>query len=426
MWQAGYFTVYEGIVGKGYGQFRMNLLSPIDSSGWSYVLRDLPEGVGDYEGFNFLGLGALFLGVAAASLALSGVPGLGIALKRHSALLCALVGMALFSLSHNIGVGAQNLVVDLPMGAQRAASLLRASGRLFWPVFYAVIFLSVWIVCRSLRPRAAFVFLAVAVALQLIDTSAGWLDLRTSLMRQPASRFETGLRDEFWKEAAKTYKKVVWMPPETLSSRWLPIAAFAAENGLSTNAVYLARMDQGAVDAALDGAYQKISSGSFSSDTLYVLDDSLVLAAALSANPTVDLLAKVDGLTVLAPRWKACEPCRSDVSEVRLKDLLPARVDGRRFAVGSGGEGNVFLSFGWSKRENWGVWSDWSRAEVVVPNSGRLDFVVLEGRGLIAPPRVPVQRIAVSVNGKAVADVLVRESEGAQIRVRIPEAIRMD
>ena len=426
MWQAGYFTVYEGIVGKGYGQFRMNLLSPIDSSGWSYVLRDFPEGAGDYEGFNFLGLGALFLVVSAASLALSGVPGLGAALKRHSVLLCALVGMALFSLSNNIGVGAQSLVVDVPTWAQRAASLLRASGRLFWPVFYAMIFLSVWIVCRSLRPRAAFVFLAVAVMLQLVDTSAAWLDLRTSLMRQPAPRFETGLRDDFWTQAAKTYKKVVWMPPEALSPKWLPVAAFAAENGLTTNAVYLARMDQSAIDAALERAYEKISSGSFSNDTLYVLDDSLVLAAALSANPMVDLLAKVDGLTVLAPRWKECVRCRSDVSEVHLKDLLPARVDARRFAVGSGAEGNVFLSFGWSKREDWGVWSDGSRAEVVVPNSGRLSSVVLEGRALIAPPRVPAQRVAVSVNDMAVAGVLLRESDDAQITVRIPEAIRMD
>ena len=65
-WQVGYFSVSSsGIATGGYGYYRMNLLSLIDASGWSFILRDIPEGGGDYEGFNYLGLGTLLLiGVA--------------------------------------------------------------------------------------------------------------------------------------------------------------------------------------------------------------------------------------------------------------------------------------------------------------------------------------------------------------------------
>ncbi len=64
-WQAGLFMMGKGITKFGFGIYRMNLLSLIDPSGWSYVLKDLPEGKKDYEGFGFLGLGGLLLALVA-------------------------------------------------------------------------------------------------------------------------------------------------------------------------------------------------------------------------------------------------------------------------------------------------------------------------------------------------------------------------
>ena len=55
----------------------MNLLSPIDQAGWSLILPDLPKASGDYEGFNYLGLGVLLL----VPLALIGGYRSGISLK---------------------------------------------------------------------------------------------------------------------------------------------------------------------------------------------------------------------------------------------------------------------------------------------------------------------------------------------------------
>jgi hypothetical protein len=62
MWQAGYFAVSSasGSLG-GYGFFRMNLLSPFDPKGWSYLLRTLPLPSDYGEGYMYFGLGLLLL-----------------------------------------------------------------------------------------------------------------------------------------------------------------------------------------------------------------------------------------------------------------------------------------------------------------------------------------------------------------------------
>src|SRR5204863_8005565 len=62
-WQAGYFVFSDGLDAARYGHYRMNLLSIVDSSGWSYVLGDIPQSKGEYEGFNFLGLGVIFIAI---------------------------------------------------------------------------------------------------------------------------------------------------------------------------------------------------------------------------------------------------------------------------------------------------------------------------------------------------------------------------
>ncbi|HEY0466127.1 MAG TPA: DUF6311 domain-containing protein, partial [Polyangiaceae bacterium] len=53
-WQAGFFIPGRVLLQQGFGEYKMNVLSLLDPSGWSYLLKDIPEGAGEYEGFNFL------------------------------------------------------------------------------------------------------------------------------------------------------------------------------------------------------------------------------------------------------------------------------------------------------------------------------------------------------------------------------------
>ena len=316
-WQAGYFSIGTGVSTDGFGYYRMNLLSVIDASGWSYIIPDISEAAGDYEGFNFLGLGVIFLLVCAIPVALTGNTGLLEAIRRFPILLAVLAGLVVFAISNNVGFGSLGYEYYLPYKLQVLANVFRGSGRMFWPVFYAIIFVAIFLIVRGSSTRTAVYLFGFALVIQIVDTSAAWKGIREKLMMEPNATWVTPLVDHFWEIAASKYKKVRWIPPGNHSPKWLPLAAYAGTHGLATDAVYLTRFNTLALEQARRTASDSLKSGRYEADSLYVLDESAFHQAAVSIDPTTDVLARVDGFNVLAPGWKKCADCSRLVDEVK-------------------------------------------------------------------------------------------------------------
>jgi hypothetical protein len=306
-WQAGYFSIGNTIGAFGYGYYRMNLLSLIDPSGWSWLLPDLPEAKGDYEGFNYLGLGVLFIGL----LTLGGVRQLRDTLivisRRQFPLLLALVALTAFAVTNQIGLGAWNFSLPLP-APFRLAEIFRSSGRVFWPVFYALLLLILYLIVRRYPASAAARLLALALTLQVIDSSVAWRQIHSFMAATPATTWPTPLQDPFWNQAAGHYAKVRLIMPANVHPHWKTFAIYAARHRLATNAVYLARLDSEQDAAAVTDAKQIIANGSFATDTLYILDDDQV-QAVLPNIDHADLIAHIDGFNVVAPGWAHCASC---------------------------------------------------------------------------------------------------------------------
>ena len=319
-WQAGYFSVGAGVNSGSYGFWRMNLLSIVDASGWSYVLKDIPEAAGDYEGFNFLGLGVIFLLVCAMPAALTGNTGLLEAISRFPILFVVLAGLVAFAISNNVGFASFGYEYYLPYKLQVLASVFRSSGRMFWPVFYAIIFLVIFLIVRGNNTRTSVYLLGFALVIQVVDTSAAWKGIREKIMTEPKAVWVTPMVDPFWEKAATKYKKVRWIPPMDSSPKWLPIAAYAGTHGLATDAVYLARVSTLALKQARRLASDALKSGRYEADSLYIFDESALRQAAVSVDSTTDVLARVDGFNILAPGWKKCADCPRLVDEVKLTD----------------------------------------------------------------------------------------------------------
>lgn len=140
---------YLGATGDGgYGQFAMNLLSPVWPAGsgllgipWSPQLD--ATGHGGWEGYNWLGLGLL----AALAVGLLGRPGLAAGmLRRHAGLALVLVALTLLAVSHKVGFGTR-IVLDLGQ-APGPLEQFRASGRFFWPVAYALLLAAMLLLAR--------------------------------------------------------------------------------------------------------------------------------------------------------------------------------------------------------------------------------------------------------------------------------------
>jgi hypothetical protein len=300
-WQSGLFEISKGLAKSGFGRFRMNLLSLVDPSGWSYVLPDIPEGRGDYEGFSYLGAGGMLL----ALLALSALRHAWPALRSRRqywplfGLLFALTGLAI---SNSIGLASLSLRIPVPDSFVQKVNLLRATGRMFWPVFYVLLWVLVRHVTRRYSTRTAGALLGTALLVQAADTSAGWLPIRRDLSIT-GDAWPSPLKSPFWAKVPERYQVIRLIPPKNQAPHYATFAYFASMNGLATDAVYLSRMNTAKLARARREGESVIKEGKYAPRTLYVLNDALESEARATLRPGIDLLERIDGFVVLAPGW---------------------------------------------------------------------------------------------------------------------------
>jgi hypothetical protein len=424
-WQAGYFSVGDGVNSDGYGFYRMNLLSIFDPSGWSYILNDIPESAGDYEGFNFLGLGIIFLITCALPAIFEdrGRIGTSRAIGKYPMLSLLLVVLTAYAASNKIGIGLLGFEYPLPDLALKIANTFRASGRIFWPVFYTILFVTTLIIIRGYKKHTAVFLLGLALFIQVIDTHSGWKGVHMRLTIEPQSEWSIPLSDPFWGKAASRYTKVRWIPPSNHSPKWLTLAAFAGTHGLATDAMNLARIGTLAMENARSKALEALQTGRYEDDSLYFMDDSVIRQAAFTINVDTDVLTRVDGFTILAPGWKKCTECPSFKKEVKLIDLLPTLQTGQRMLLNQSGSGLAYLAGGWSHPEHWGIWSDGPKATIVLPFSEKhATSILIEANPLLSPSH-PQQHIEVFINGVPVREITLDTSYKGMFEVKIPESI---
>ena len=313
-WQAGYFSVGSGTSHLGFGIYRMNLLSIVDSGGWSYVLKDLPQGDAD-AGSNFLGLGLVFLALYGLPAVISGKTGIARPARKFPILLAVLAALTCFALSNKVGFGSSSFEYPLPDSVLKLANVFRASERMFWPVFYTLVVVIVFLVVRGYDRRTATYLLGIALVMQMVDTSAAWKGIRKNMMTRPNAAWPSPLASPFWAEAAMRYKKVRTIPPTNHPPSWMPLAMYAGSNGMATDTVYLARIGSKELETLQRKAIESLKTGKFENDAIYILSDEAFLQASKSVDTNFDMAARIDGLNVIAPGWMKCSSCPSSQEE---------------------------------------------------------------------------------------------------------------
>lgn len=424
-WQAGYFSVGSGVSSSGFGFYRMNVLSLFDSSGWSYVLRDFPQAAGDYEGFNYLGLGLIFLLVLSFPFILNIRKEAACLFREYYLFFIIFTLFFLFAITNSIGVGLFELKYPLPDLFLQIANTFRASGRIFWPVFYVITFLLIALVIKSFDARAAGIILGLALLVQIMDTSSGWLPIRVKNMVESSPKWNSPLISKFWVDAATKYQNVRRIPVANHPSDWQVFAYYAGSHGLNTDSVYLARVDSASLANAQQQASELVINGSFNRDSLYILDDSSFRLAVLSGDSSVDFFARVDGFNVVAPGWKNCSDCKFSGEEIKFEDLFEPISPGVKLRFDSTGEGVSYLLSGWSSPESWGTWSASRSATIFLKSTPtQVHSVFIDFNALISPSH-PMQRVDIIVNGVQSFSGSIRDTSGA-LEFEMPEAAKSD
>ena len=147
----------------------MNLLSPFlpQKSGLLPGLGGVIDATGgQYEGFNYFGLGLLLATIVVLP---SEIRWFRRNLRRHIALFVAFALLTAFAVSNRVFVGHWLLFeLPLPHYFNRLFGIFRSSGRFFWLVGYAQIAIVVVLCFRRARPLMALCLTGAAI-LQLCD-----------------------------------------------------------------------------------------------------------------------------------------------------------------------------------------------------------------------------------------------------------------
>jgi hypothetical protein len=236
---------YLGAAGDGgYGDFALNLLSPV----WPYrswFLGGLAPneidatGHGGWEGYNWLGLGLLAGIVALLAMAPRAVLA---ALRRHAGLALVLLGLTLLAASFRIGVG-EAVLVDLGP-APGVLEQFRASGRFFWPVGAALLVGTIVLLARL--PRIGVAAALLLGLLQFADAAPN----REAIARWAQTRAPWSVDAPALRRLLAEAERVTILPswpcvpkPDTLGdhARQLQVLSLAAERPVPANTMYVAR-----------------------------------------------------------------------------------------------------------------------------------------------------------------------------------------
>ncbi|HEX4298539.1 MAG TPA: DUF6311 domain-containing protein, partial [Devosia sp.] len=307
LWLGGFFPLRSSLMTYGYGIFSLNLLSLVNPNGsfvgpwsWSAILPMLPQGGGEYEGFNYLGAGGLVAVIV--GLVLAWLDRAAYARRHLWPLAIAAIALALFAITPKVTVADLQLTIPVPRLVYALAGSIRASGRFFWPVFYMIVLGALWLCNRRFGSRVTGPLLLVLAALQIYDTYPGWGSF-TSKFALDATSWQTPLSDPRLVAVASHYAAVRALPATNQVPGWDQIAYFALRNHKPTDAVYLARPNDAAYaqyNARLD---QRIALHGLESDSIYFLDRIYAHKIAATMAPA-DAMFQVGRFYVFAPGWR--------------------------------------------------------------------------------------------------------------------------
>jgi hypothetical protein len=304
MWQVGYFMLQGGYEGPGLGAYRMNLLSFIDPyKEWSHILAVQPHTSGDYEGFSYLGLGIMILGIFGFAGLLKFLEKkqakiIFLKIKKLIPLIVIALLLMIFALSNRIALGQYELVqYKLP----EIFGVFRATGRMALPMYYLIYLGIFYLIVRCYKKVTAISLIFICLAIQISDISKVfirfWQDSSLQVYHSP-------LKSPVWSQIAKKYKKVILTLPEPLPLDWEPLSRYAAFNRLSINEGYFARNDFETLNKNREVLRNNITQGKLDKDALYIIRD-VNLRKIIAYNKTnfPYKVIKADGYFLLLPNW---------------------------------------------------------------------------------------------------------------------------
>lgn len=287
-WAAGYFVVRDAgsLQESGFGRLSLNLAAPLLPPPGAWMNGRVPlAGLAheQLEGYSYLGLGgfvligvALPVGLALLGRGMSGT-------RRYVPLVVACVVLALLAIGPTVTFGTR-VLFEYDGSWWGPLGIFRSSGRVFWIVYYAILFAGIAAIVRLPRGWAAGV-LATVVVLQQIDLAG----VQQLSKRMRDIRAESPLKHELWTILPPHYRHMVLYPTNMCSPNpgidYRDLAVLAGSAGATINAGYAGRVNVAQLQAYCRDLEARMARGEVADDSLYVVTSANVPRLLASTTP---------------------------------------------------------------------------------------------------------------------------------------------
>jgi hypothetical protein len=282
----------KGYASGGYRDLSMNIMAPFDPRTFASLLmpRFQSASHGQYEGYNYLGLGVLVLLAVVIVAALLHKDKLQTPDKRWlmpMALCCLL--LTLLALSTKITGGAHTLIdLDPQEHFSKYFAPLRASGRLFWAPYYAILTAILVAPFFLIRKLWANVLLAALLVLQFADTRS----LRQWVRMTISEDHPSPLKSPIWTHLGSQHQNLIVLPAWQCAKNASPggpegyrfFGFLAIADHMRINSYQSARYTGVAQDYHCDVAPAELATQPLSPDSAYVVTPEL--AETIARGPT--------------------------------------------------------------------------------------------------------------------------------------------
>ena len=307
MWQFGYFVIRlkDSATKFGFELQRMDLMQPLNFPGWSLALGHFGRNPqGNFDGFNYLGLGSILGLSIAIALSFKHQNFLRTRLISNKPLLLAICLMACYSITNHVSIARHTIVIPMPEMVELFSDILRGAGRFFWPAVYLICLLQMLVIGR-LREKTASLLLVLICVVQIVDTYPGWSKIKIAA----SSTFSKDIVDiskGSWKEVLQGRTKLLCIPYESELPNWEILGFVAAANKIPTNCIRAARVNGDNLVREKTRLELDILRGSLESASIYVIPTHLQ-ATVLRKYPS-NQIGYYNNMMILVPESLTLKP----------------------------------------------------------------------------------------------------------------------
>lgn len=283
----GGFTSVLKSTANGFGIYSANINALFNPYNYSTFFGKRPWGIGQYEGFCYLGLGIIVLYGLCGVLFLArrvkngGLRGIKVRwkeiYKNHRAGIISLTVVVVvfwgLALTSTVCYGERTVLwIYVPEKLLELLSVIRSSGRFMWVIMYLFMLFGLYMVTRRLRnTKLQKVILIVCVCLQIADLAKPVVNIHRQYASEPVEE-DIYTKDAFWKTKLADYKHIVYYPLGSCGFyQMLQVGTKASYFDLDMNYFYTSRFYEDKLVKEEDKRNKKIfENNELAEDTVYI------------------------------------------------------------------------------------------------------------------------------------------------------------